>query len=315
MSRIGNEEERNPGRSRRRPSDAGGPGRRASNARREPTLTNANLAELLARQAETGRPPVNRALRRAARHAFLWPNEAFYLRASDCPLTDLQSVGPHLEKIISGWLDDPPPVPEAPLLRCGFMTFVEAEAILAANPTWISSVKGDLQMHSLWSDGTASIREMAEAAIERDYEYIAITDHAKGLKIAGGIDEAMLRQQGAEIDAVNRTIEGSGRRLRVLRSIELNLNPAGEGDMDTEALSRLDIVIGCVLSSLRRKEDQTARYRCGRADGRESGLRDCAARKDRLQSRSFSRLAQGLRARSGIGQGRGDRCLSRPAGP
>lgn len=115
-------------------------------------------------------------------------------------------------------------------------------------------------MHSLWSDGTASIREMAEAAVERDYEYIAITDHAKGLRIAGGIDEAKLTEQEVEINTVNRTLENAGQKLRVLRSIELNLNPAGEGDMDDETLSRLDIVIGCFHSSLRRKEDQTERY-------------------------------------------------------
>jgi histidinol phosphatase-like PHP family hydrolase len=101
---------------------------------------------------------------------------------------------------------------------------------------------------------------MAEAAIEREYDYIAITDHAKGLKIAGGIDEARLSEQAAEIDAVNRSLERAGRELRLLRSIELNLNPAGEGDMDATALSRLDIVIGCFHSSLRCKEDQTGRY-------------------------------------------------------
>ena len=236
------------------------PGRPDSNARRAQKLTNGEISELLARQAETAPPPVNRALRRAARRAFLWPDEASDLRASKRPLTELQSVGPYLEKIIRGWLDDPPPVPEAPPLRSGFITFVEAESILTTRPGWISSIKGDLQMHSVWSDGTASIAEMAEAAVERDYEYIAITDHAKGLKIAGGIDEAKLTEQGAEIADVNRTLEKVGRKLRVLRSIELNLNPAGEGDIDEEALSQLDIVLGCFHSSLRRKEDQTERY-------------------------------------------------------
>ena len=58
-------------------------------------------------------------------------------------------------------------------------------------------------MHSTWSDGSGSIAEMAEAAAERHYEYIAITDHSKGLKIAGGIDEKQLAQQAAEIRAVN----------------------------------------------------------------------------------------------------------------
>lgn len=115
-------------------------------------------------------------------------------------------------------------------------------------------------MHSLWSDGSASVAEMAAAAVELNYEYIAITDHAKGLKIAGGIDEAQLREQGVEIAAVNRSLESAGNKVRVLRSIELNLNPAGEGDMDPQALAELDIVIGCFHSALRRKEDQTERY-------------------------------------------------------
>ena len=140
------------------------------------------------------------------------------------------------------------------------MAFTEAESILACSPDWIASIRGDLQMHSRWSDGTASIGEMAEAAVEFDYDYIAITDHAKGLKIAGGIDETRLSEQAVEIDTVNRILENAGRKLRVLRSIELNLSPAGNGDLDAEALSRLDIVIGCFHSSLRRKEDQTDRY-------------------------------------------------------
>ena len=178
----------------------------------------------------------------------------------DRSLTELQSVGPYIEKIIRRWFDDPPPAVAPPALRSGFLTFAQTRSILAADPGWLPSVKGDLQMHSLWSDGDSSIAEMAQAALERDYEYIAITDHAKGLKIAGGIDEAQLAEQAAEIAAVNRALEEDGRKLRILRSIELNLNPKGEGDMDGDALSGLDIVIGCFHSSLRRKDDQTERY-------------------------------------------------------
>ena len=80
------------------------------------------------------------------------------------------------------------------------------------------------------------------------------------LKIAGGIDEAELRKQAQEIDLVNDTLRGQGLTIRLLRSVELNLNPRGEGDMDPSALAELDIVIGCFHSSLRRKEDQTERY-------------------------------------------------------
>ena len=113
-------------------------------------------------------------------------------------------------------------------------------------------------MHTEWSDGSGTIAAMAAAAEARGYEYIAITDHSKGLKIAGGIDETQLAEQGAEIAAWN-TAHRSG-RLRVLRSVELNLNPRGEGDMTAKSLGKLDLVLGSFHSALRTKEDQTARY-------------------------------------------------------
>ena len=113
-------------------------------------------------------------------------------------------------------------------------------------------------MHTTWSDGSASIQEMAEAAAVRGYSYIAITDHAKGLKIAGGIHENQLARQCDEIAEVNLSI--GERELRVLRSIELNLSPDGRGDMDGKTLQHLDLVLGCFHSALRRKEDQTERY-------------------------------------------------------
>jgi histidinol phosphatase-like PHP family hydrolase len=87
-----------------------------------------------------------------------------------------------------------------------------------------------------------------------------VTDHAKGLKIAGGINEEQLAKQATEIAAVNGALKGSGSRLQVLRSIELNLNVAGEADLEPAALAKLDIVLGCFHSALRKKEDQTPRY-------------------------------------------------------
>jgi histidinol phosphatase-like PHP family hydrolase len=132
--------------------------------------------------------------------------------------------------------------------------------LLADQIDWLSGIKSDLQMHSVWSDGGSTITQMAEAAMERGYEYIALTDHSKGLKIAGGIDEAQLERQGHEIGKVNAFFAASGKRFHVLRSIELNLNPQGEGDMDADSLSKLDIVLGCFHSALRRTEDQTDRY-------------------------------------------------------
>ena len=115
-------------------------------------------------------------------------------------------------------------------------------------------------MHTEWSDGSGTIREMAEAAIERGYGYIAITDHGKRLKIAGGINETELVEQAQEIAALNKEFASEGKRFRILRSIELNLDPTGAGDMDSRALSRLDIVLGAFHSALRKTEDQTERY-------------------------------------------------------
>jgi histidinol phosphatase-like PHP family hydrolase len=121
-------------------------------------------------------------------------------------------------------------------------------------------VRGDLQMHTRWSDGSGTVVQMADAARERSYEYIAITDHSKGLKIAGGIDEHALRKQGTEITKLNALISQSGGSLTLLRSIEMNLSPRGEGDMSPKSLLALDLVLGSFHSSLRRVEDQTERY-------------------------------------------------------
>jgi len=221
------------------------------------------IAELLARESEKTRPPLQKALRRAARRALLWPEEASEIVRQNRSLTELSGVGPTLEKHILRWINDPPELPPAPEIRKGFLTMAQAQATLAEKPNWLSGIKGDLQMHSEWSDGSGSIREMAEAGAQHGYEYISITDHSKGLKIAGGIDEAQLRHQRQEIDEINESLRVVGKKIRVLRSIEVNLNPRGEGDMESRSLAELDIVLGCFHSSLRKKEDQTERYIAG----------------------------------------------------
>ncbi|HET8713222.1 MAG TPA: PHP domain-containing protein [Gemmatimonadales bacterium] len=225
------------------------------------SLSNAHIAELLAVASKTAPYPVlQKALRRASRRAFMWPEEAARVRAEGRALTELAGVGPHLARIIGEWLDAPPEIPEPAPLRAGFLTTPEARAILARDPSWARALRGDLQTHSDWSDGTGTIAEMAEAAAQHGYEFLAITDHAQSLKIAGGIDARALRRQATEIAKVNAELERRGERLRLLRSIELNLNPQGEGDMPRRALAGLDLVLGCFHSALRRKDDQTERY-------------------------------------------------------
>ena len=223
------------------------------------SLTNSDIAELLAVAAESAKQPLQKALRRASRKCFLWPDEAAALVQEGRSLEELPGIGPSLSRIIKRWLDDPPEVPQPPEIRKGFCTLLQAKTIVNANPTWRDNIKGDLQMHTLWSDGSASVAEMAQAAMEYGHEYIAITDHAKGLKIAGGINEEQLEKQAEEIVQANGRMRGK-KPFRVLKSIELNLNPAGDGDMEPAALAKLDIVLGCFHSALRKKEDQTERY-------------------------------------------------------
>ena len=222
--------------------------------------SNAEIAELLSLEASKASYVLQRAFRRAARSAFLWEIEARDLVAHKEPLTQLTHVGPFLEKQIRQWIRRKQHPPRPPPLRKEFFTLAESRLRLSKATSWHVRLRGDLQMHTQWSDGSADIRAMAEAAVARGYQYIAITDHSKGLSIANGIDEAKLKQQSAEIDAVNRELGSAGKNITILHSIELNLNPAGEGDMDAKALRSLDVVLGSFHSALRRKDDQTERY-------------------------------------------------------
>ena len=223
-------------------------------------MSNADLAELLAHQAEAESSHTRqRALKRAARSAFLWPEEATELLASGRSLTELHSVGPFVAHHVQSWIENPPAREDLrDPLREDFLTLAEARKILSGDPSWQKRLRGDLHMHSDWSDGSGTVLQMAEAGKEAGYGYIAITDHSKGLKIAGGIDEAQIAEQGAEIARANQLLHASG--ITVLRSIELNINPRGEGDMELECLNALDLVLGSFHSALRSKEDQTDRY-------------------------------------------------------
>ena len=222
--------------------------------------TNATLAELLAREADTADGYLRRAFRRASRAALLWPVEASALLSEGRSLTELRGIGPYLAVRLRGWLESVPPALAPPPLRRGFLTLAEARAILAQHPGALAAVRGDLQMHTEWSDGTATLLAMARAAADRGYAWVAVTDHSKGLHIANGLDETRLAAQQAAIEAANLTLRAEGRAFGLLRGIEMNLSPAGGGDMAPESLAALDVVLGAFHSALRRTDDQTDRY-------------------------------------------------------
>jgi putative hydrolase len=223
-------------------------------------LDNGAVGELFALEAEQVTGHLERACRRVARRAFLWPEEAVQLVRFERPLTELEGIGPVLARRLHQWIANPPAKVTPAPIRSEFLTLVQARRILDRMPEWRKALSGDLHMHTTWSDGSAPIAEMARIAKERGYHYIAITDHTKGLKIANGLSELKLVEQSIEIDAVNDEFAKAEANLVVLRSAEVNLSPSGELDIEQSALSNLDLVIGSFHSALRRTDDQTDRY-------------------------------------------------------
>src|SRR4029453_13265927 len=90
-------------------------------------LSNSEIAELLAAEAETAKYPVQRAMRKAGRAAFLWPFEGTDLWRQKGALTELAGIGPFLEKIISNWIEKPPARRSPPEIRANFLTWIEAQ--------------------------------------------------------------------------------------------------------------------------------------------------------------------------------------------
>ena len=123
----------------------------------------------------------------------------------------------------------------------------EIEAALAGElPELISleDIRGDLQMHSTWSDGKQSIEEMLEGCVARGYEYFAMTDHSKALAMTGGLDAAKLRKQWEQIDEVQERHP----EIRILRGMEVDILAGGELDLEDEMLAELDVVLVSVHS-------------------------------------------------------------------
>ncbi len=117
-------------------------------------------------------------------------------------------------------------------------------------------VKGDLQMHSDWSDGANSIEQMAEAAKKLGREYIAVTDHTGELRIAGGMDERTILKYFTEIEKVDKEQEG----IRIFKGLEVNIRKDGSLDISDEVLEKADIVLASVHSNFKMsREDMTKR--------------------------------------------------------
>ena len=118
-------------------------------------------------------------------------------------------------------------------------------------------IKGDLHVHSKWSDGTSSIEEVARASLKRGYQYVAICDHSKSLKITHGLDESRLLKQMDEIDRVNEKLQKEKTRsFQILKGSEVDILTDGRLDLSERVLEKLDVVIASVHSAFKQERQK-----------------------------------------------------------
>lgn len=122
----------------------------------------------------------------------------------------------------------------------------------AYEPLARHQIKGDLHMHSTWSDGAESIEEMVQYARALQYDYIAITDHSKFLRVANGLNETRLRKQREEIALLNEKYPD----IHILAGVEMDILPNGTLDFSDDFLQEMDIVIAAIHSSFNQTEEK-----------------------------------------------------------
>jgi DNA polymerase (family 10) len=144
----------------------------------------------------------------------------------------------------------------APVLREDRGEIEAAEKGTLPNLVTQDDIRGDLHCHTTASDGKNSIREMAEAARDLGYDYIAICDHSKSQTVAGGLDEEALAKHLDEIDRINEELDC----IRILKSSEVDILEDGSLDYDDSALEKLDLVVAAIHSKFDLDEEaQTGR--------------------------------------------------------
>ena len=119
----------------------------------------------------------------------------------------------------------------------------------------LKDIKGDLHVHTNWSDGSNTVEEMAQAAKRRGYRYIAICDHSVSMGIAHGLNRQRVEKQSEEIEKVGSKLKD----FKVLSGIEVDIKSNGELDLDKDILKRLDVVVAAVHSKFTQPEAEMTR--------------------------------------------------------
>ena len=189
-----------------------------------------------------------RAFQRAIDTIAELPADELEALAADGRLETLPNIGPATGGVIADALAGRPFSYLAKLER-------ETEVSPGDGADLLAALRGDCHSHTTWSDGGASLREMAETAIALGHEYLVVTDHSPRLTIAHGLNRERLEAQLDEIDALNAELAP----FRILTGIEVDIFEDGTLDQDPDLLERLDVVVASVHSKLRMPRQQMTR--------------------------------------------------------
>jgi putative hydrolase len=169
------------------------------------------------------------------------PADEIAARAGAGTLTELNGIGPATARLITEALSGEHP---------SYLTKLEAETVVPITPEgqrYRDDLRGDCHTHSTWSDGGATIEEMANTAISLGHDYIVLTDHSARLTVAHGLDRERLIRQLGVIAVLNEELAP----FRILTGMEVDINLDGSLDLDDDLLAHLDVVVASVHSKLR----------------------------------------------------------------
>ena len=212
----------------------------------EPVEALERIAYLLDRARE--KPYRVRAYLRAAEIVRALAPDELIARVAAGTLKELDGIGPKTAAII---------IEVATAGSTVYLDKLEEETALTVGKgnELVAQLKGDLHVHSLWSDGGAEIDVMARAARDLGHEYIALTDHSPRLTVANGLPRERLLQQLDIVAALNDDLAP----FRILTGIEVDILDDGTLDQDDEVLGRLDVVVASVHSKLRMEKREMTR--------------------------------------------------------